>query len=94
MRAAYALVAVLSLSFIQRTRAKVFYLKDQWVGNEFFQGWNWVTEDDPTNGRVNYVSEDEARNKNLSYGMSVAPGFSPSLFAVRPIHLTFFSGRR
>jgi len=61
MRAGYALLVALSLSFTQRARvAKIFHLKDQWRSGDFFQGWNWVTEDDPTHGRVNYVSQDEA----------------------------------
>jgi hypothetical protein len=68
MHLGYALLAAHSLSLLQRARANIFYLKDQWRGKDFFQGWNWVTDDDPTHGRVNYVSQDEAIDKNLAYG--------------------------
>jgi hypothetical protein len=39
MRSGYALLVALSLSFTQRARAQIFYLKDQWYGKEFFEGW-------------------------------------------------------
>jgi hypothetical protein len=68
MRADYAFLAALSLSLTQRAGANIFYLEDQWCGNDFFQSWNWETQDDPTHGRVNYVGLDEARSKNLAYG--------------------------
>jgi len=68
MRASYAFLAALSLSLTQRAGANIFYLRDQWRGNDFFQSWNWETKDDPTHGRVNYVGLDEARGKNLAYG--------------------------
>jgi len=63
----FAFLAALSLSLSQRARGKTYYLKDQWRGDDFFQGWTWETEDDPTHGRVNYVSQDEARSKHLAY---------------------------
>lgn len=63
-----AFFATLSLSLTLRAGAKNFYLKDQWRGEDFFKGWNWFTDDDPTHGRVNYVGKDEARSKNLTYG--------------------------
>jgi hypothetical protein len=67
MRTGYAFLAALSLSLSQCVSAN-FYLKDKWVGNDFFNGWTWETEDDPTHGRVNYVSQADAISKNLSYG--------------------------
>jgi hypothetical protein len=67
MRTGYAFLAALSLSLSQRASAN-FQLKDKWVGADFFQGWNWETEGDPTHGRVNYVSQADAIAKNLSYG--------------------------
>jgi hypothetical protein len=71
MRTGYAfLLAALSLSLTQLARADIFYLKDQWSGNDFFQGWNWETSDDATHGRVNYVGLEEAQRKNLTSGMS------------------------
>jgi hypothetical protein len=67
MRTGYAFPAALLL-FLIRSASATFYLKDKWVGEEFFQGWNWETEDDPTHGRVNYVNQADALAKNLSYG--------------------------
>jgi hypothetical protein len=69
MRAGHAfLAAALSHTLIQCVGANIFYLSGQWSGNDFFQDWNWETKNDPTHGRVNYVSQDEARSKNLAYG--------------------------
>ena len=69
MRLRHAFFATLSLSLTLRTGAKTFVLKDEWCGEDFFEGgWNWFTDDDPTHGRVNYVGKDEARSKNLTYG--------------------------
>ncbi|KAH9033134.1 glycoside hydrolase family 16 protein [Lactarius hengduanensis] len=66
MRLRHVFLAALYLCVAPRIRAS-FYLQDEWIGEGFFQGWNWETEDDPTHGRVNYVSQAEARNKNLAY---------------------------
>jgi hypothetical protein len=66
MRAAF--LAAFSLALTQRAGANIFYLKDQWSGNDFYHGWNWETIDDPTHGRVNYVSLEEAQSKNLTSG--------------------------
>jgi hypothetical protein len=105
MRASYVFLAALSLSLTQRTGANIFYLKDQWCGNDFFQSWNWETKDDPTHGRVNYVGLDEARSKNLAYGnvfvllflLPISPP-SPLPCSSRFTHdrrpVFFFSGRR
>jgi hypothetical protein len=67
MRTGYAFLAALSLSLTQCASAN-FYLTDKWVGEDFFEGWTWETENDPTHGRVNYVGQAEALMKNLSYG--------------------------
>lgn len=40
------------------------------VGSDFFEQFNWETEDDPTHGRVNYLSLEESKAKNLTYGSS------------------------
>jgi len=37
------------------------------VGSDFFEQFNWESENDPTHGRVNYLTLEEARAKNLSY---------------------------
>jgi hypothetical protein len=73
MRTGYTFLTALSLSLIQCASAN-FYLKDKWVGGDFFS-WDWETEDDPTHGRVNYVSKDEAVYKRLAYG-TVSPRVS------------------
>ena len=79
MRTGYAFLAALSLSLTQRASAQIYSIKDQWVGTDFYQGWNWETENDPTHGRVNYVGMDDAQNKNLTYGASfVYPQCPPS----------------
>jgi hypothetical protein len=66
MRTGYAFLAALSLS-LTRCASGTFHLKDQWIGSDFFLGWNWETSNDPTHGRVNYVSQTEAISKNLTY---------------------------
>jgi len=40
------------------------------VGSDFFEQFNWESENDPTHGRVNYLGLVEARAKNLTYGLS------------------------
>jgi hypothetical protein len=40
------------------------------VGSNFFDQFNWETEDDPTHGRVNYLSLEDSKAKNLTYGWS------------------------
>lgn len=40
------------------------------VGADFFEQFNWESENDPTHGRVNYLTLEEARAKNLTYGLS------------------------
>ena len=53
-----------------RAEANRYHLKDSFVGEEFFKGWNWGTFQDPTHGRVNYVDQKAAIAKNLSVGGS------------------------
>ncbi|WRT63877.1 uncharacterized protein IL334_000803 [Kwoniella shivajii] len=48
-------------------QASSYKLAKSYTGKSFFDGFDWKTFDDPTHGRVNYVSETDARNKNLSY---------------------------
>ena len=101
MRTGYAFLAALSLSLTQCARAKFYFLKDKWVGVDFYQGWNWETENDPTHGRVNYVSLDDAKRNNLTCGASFVflnlpesrsfPAFSPDrpLIWLTPIRFFF-----
>ena len=70
MRTGYAaLLAVLSLSLTTLADcSSQFYLQDEWIGEDFYTGWTFETENDPTNGRVNYLSQADAQSKNLTYG--------------------------
>ncbi|KAI0294921.1 concanavalin A-like lectin/glucanase domain-containing protein [Russula brevipes] len=68
MRTGYAFLAALSLS-LTRCASGTFLLEDQWIGSDFFRDWNWETSNDPTHGRVNYVSQAEAISKNLTYSV-------------------------
>ena len=81
MRTGYAFPAALLLFLIPCASATTFYLKDKWVGEDFFHGWNWETEDDPTHGRVNYVNQADALAKNLSYGTLFALLASSSCYS-------------
>lgn len=45
-----------------------FVLKDKFVGNGFYDGFQWETFADPTHGRVNYVDQNTAKNNNLTEG--------------------------
>ncbi|EKM54599.1 glycoside hydrolase family 16 protein [Phanerochaete carnosa HHB-10118-sp] len=46
--------------------ATTFVLKDKYVGNDFYNGFQWETLDDPTHGCVNYVDQNTAKNNNLT----------------------------
>ncbi|TFY82363.1 hypothetical protein EWM64_g1657 [Hericium alpestre] len=41
-------------------------LLQAYSGNSFFQGWNFFTGGDPTNGIVNYVNQGTAQSNNLT----------------------------
>lgn len=66
MHAGHALLA-LGTALIVPVTAQ-FGLKDTFIGQDFFGGFNWETFDDPTHGRVNYVDQGTAQQTNLSYG--------------------------
>ena len=65
---------VLALSLIRTvSSASVRYRRElSIVGSDFFEQFNWESENDPTHGRVNYLTLEQAQAKNLSYG-----SFSP-----------------
>jgi len=48
-----------------------YKLQTNYSGNEFFNGWQFYTDNDPTHGYVNYVSEAQAKSLGL---VSTAPG--------------------
>jgi hypothetical protein len=70
-RYAWLLAIGLTISLVSRTTSGRFVLKDSWKGHEFLEGWNWETFDDPTHGRVNYVTRDSALALNLTYSKSL-----------------------
>ena len=67
MRTRYTFLAALFLSLTPCARA-FYFLEDEWIGEDFYKGWNWETKDDPTHGRVNYISQADSVNKSLTYG--------------------------
>lgn len=65
-----SLTLALSLARIVSSASTCYKRQLSIVGTGFFDQFNWETEDDPTHGRVNYLSLDEAKAKNLTYGLS------------------------
>lgn len=57
----------LSLVVIPATCAR-FRIADTFKGRDFFDGFNWETLNDPTDGRVNFVDMSTAMRSNLSFG--------------------------
>ncbi|WRT63876.1 uncharacterized protein IL334_000802 [Kwoniella shivajii] len=58
---------VLSLPLLNTALAATYTLSKTWKGNDFFEGFTWWEWDDPTEGRVNYVNQETAIARNLSY---------------------------
>ncbi|KAF8499608.1 concanavalin A-like lectin/glucanase domain-containing protein [Russula emetica] len=70
MHVGFASIAALSLSLRVALcdYCTNFTLSNTWVGNDFLSNdWDWFTLPDPTNGRVNYVSQAEALQEGLTY---------------------------
>ncbi|KAF9512713.1 glycoside hydrolase family 16 protein [Hydnum rufescens UP504] len=44
-----------------------YNIVDRWAGQGFFDGWDFFSNPDPTNGMVNYVTRSEATSANLAY---------------------------
>ncbi|KIM83377.1 glycoside hydrolase family 16 protein [Piloderma croceum F 1598] len=65
MHIGYAAV-YLTLVVIPATCAR-FRIADTFKGRDFFDGFNWETLDDPTDGRVNFVDKSTAMKSNLSF---------------------------
>ena len=65
----------LALSLTRAVSSKfTFYTRElSIVGSDFFEQFNWESENDPTHGRVNYLTLEQARAKNLTYGLSCLP---------------------
>lgn len=69
MRTGYASCLFLAVSLIvSASSAFKFCLQETHVGSDFFEKWDFDTEDDPTHGRTNYVDMQTARDTNLSFG--------------------------
>jgi hypothetical protein len=71
MRVGFASIVTLSLSVRVAICGNdtTFTLSKTWIGNDFLSNdWDWFTSVDPTNGRVNYVSQAEALQEGLAYG--------------------------
>ncbi|KAF8585955.1 glycoside hydrolase family 16 protein [Ramaria rubella] len=63
----FALSIFASISFSFVSSDPVFVIKDTYIGQSFFDSFEFSTFDDPTHGRVNYVSKEDAIDKNLAY---------------------------
>ena len=63
----FSLCAVLT-AFSSSAASTTFVLKDKFIGNDFYSGFQWETFDDPTHGRVNYVDQNTSKNNNLTQG--------------------------
>ena len=71
MHIGFASIVTLSLSLRVALcgHGTTFTLSKTWIGNDFLSDdWDWFTLADPTNGRVNYVSQAEALQEGLTYG--------------------------
>jgi hypothetical protein len=61
------LVLLLANLLVPAVRA-TYKIQDTFIGKSFFDNFDFFTGDDPTHGRVNYVSMDQAKSTNLSFG--------------------------
>lgn len=70
MHVGFATIVTFSLSLRVALcgNGPTFTLSKTWIGNDFLSNdWDWFTLVDPTNGRVNYVSQAEALQEGLAY---------------------------
>ena len=83
MRALTYLSLVLSLSLTPTVSSRSTRYKRELsiVGSDFFEEFNWETENDPTHGRVNYLTLEQAKAKNLTYGSLPLPRPAPHTHA-------------
>ena len=63
-----------------------FVLSDTYAGHDFFDSWIWETMNDPTNGRVNYLSLHDALQANLTRGDSLFRRTIIPVLIFRSIH--------
>ncbi|VDB87411.1 unnamed protein product [Peniophora sp. CBMAI 1063] len=65
------ILALLPLAVLSSVGASTVFLKqDEYIGDDFYEHWQWETFDDPTHGRTNYVDQSAARQHNLSFANS------------------------
>lgn len=58
------------LALIRRPASARFTLAETYVGQDFLdpEKWNWWTDVDPTEGRVDFVDRETALARNLTSG--------------------------
>ncbi|KAF8495173.1 endo-beta-glucanase [Russula emetica] len=56
----------LAILLAGRVHAATYQLNDTFQGDSFFSGFSFLTQNDPMHGRVNYVTEEEARSRGLA----------------------------
>ncbi|KZT42799.1 hypothetical protein SISSUDRAFT_979643 [Sistotremastrum suecicum HHB10207 ss-3] len=78
-----------------------FTLVNGYTGNDFFNGWSFQTGADPTEGIVNFLSADDAKNAGLAYvngagnfvmGIETTPTVANTRNAVRITSQASFNG--
>ncbi|THH00761.1 hypothetical protein EW026_g1828 [Hermanssonia centrifuga] len=69
MRTGYAYLFICFTSVLMHLSAGSahFVLKDKYEGSDFYSGWRWETDNDPTHGRVNYVDQATAIAHNYTF---------------------------
>ncbi|KAI0314130.1 glycoside hydrolase family 16 protein [Amylostereum chailletii] len=58
--------AVLSLFLTGQVAGKMYLLTDTFTGQDFFDGFDWIAEPDPTEGLVQYVDKATAQSEGLA----------------------------
>lgn len=61
---------VLALSLAHNVSGALHKRKLSVVGSDFFEEFNWEPRNDPTHGRVNYLTLEQSRSRGLTYGLS------------------------
>ncbi|KAG8857223.1 hypothetical protein FRB96_005898 [Tulasnella sp. 330] len=68
--ATFSLLVLAAASTVTANAARYYQPQDSFVGQGFYDGFEFFTASDPTHGRVNYVDQQTAVSKNLSYTTS------------------------
>ena len=67
MRTTLLLTAICAAIFSQSVEANRWGLSTTYKANDFYSGFDWYTDPDPTHGLVDYQDQASARAANLSY---------------------------